>query len=98
METQKTWYGSEDNDLFEVVVVRIGIAEPDEEFQFFKNYEYSFYGDRPQQQESEPERNYREKQEAIRASEIQAQQERDRKLREMYGILTKEHKKVDGEL
>lgn len=49
-------------------------------------------------QESEQERNYRKKQEAIRDAEIKAQQERDRKMREMYGILTKEHRKVDGEL
>lgn len=49
-------------------------------------------------QESEQERNYRKKQEAIRDAEIQAQQERDRKLREMYGILTKEHNKTAGEL
>lgn len=48
--------------------------------------------------ESEQERNYRKKQEAIRDAEIKNQQERDRKLREMYGILTKEHNKVDGEL
>lgn len=47
-------------------------------------------------QESEAERNYRKKQEAIRDAEIKAQQERDRKMREMYGILTKEHRKVDG--
>ena len=49
-------------------------------------------------QESEQERAYRQKQEAIRDAEIKAQQERDRKMREMYGILTKEHNKVDGEL
>ena len=49
-------------------------------------------------QESEQERNYRKKQEAIREAEIKNQQERERKMREMYGILTKEHNKVDGEL